>query len=75
MEEIAAIRYKELEKSFYNALIIGGPGGFPKPIEFHAHDTQRYVGDIFAWIHQACLGEREMLETLFGFQSTTSMKH
>jgi hypothetical protein len=73
IEEIASIRKNALEKGFFNALTVGGPGGFPKPIELHAHDTIRYSGDILAWIHQACLGEREMLETLFGLQSSKTL--
>jgi len=36
-----------------------------KPIEFHAHDPLRYVGDILAWTHSATVSEREALETLF----------
>ncbi|KAL8945570.1 MAG: hypothetical protein Q9222_007899, partial [Ikaeria aurantiellina] len=36
-----------------------------KPIEFHAHDALRYVGDILAWAHSATVSERESLESLF----------
>lgn len=36
-----------------------------KPIEFHAHDPLRYVGDMLAWTHSATVSEREALETLF----------
>ncbi|KAL8683969.1 MAG: hypothetical protein Q9224_006642, partial [Gallowayella concinna] len=36
-----------------------------KPIEFHAHDTLRYTGDILAWAHSATVSERESLESLF----------
>ncbi|KAL8711029.1 MAG: hypothetical protein Q9220_004410 [cf. Caloplaca sp. 1 TL-2023] len=36
-----------------------------KPIEFHAHDTLRYIGDILAWAHSATVSERESLESLF----------
>jgi hypothetical protein len=71
MEEISNIRQKALLKAFHSALSIGGPNGFPKPIEFHAHDTIRYSGDILAWIHQSCMAEREMLESVFGIVSTT----
>ncbi|KAL8804502.1 MAG: hypothetical protein Q9182_002509 [Xanthomendoza sp. 2 TL-2023] len=35
------------------------------PIEFHAHDTLRYTGDILAWAHSATVSERESLESLF----------
>lgn len=37
----------------------------PRPIEIHAHDPLRYVGDMLAWVHQAIAGEREFLEGLF----------
>ncbi|ORY01350.1 oligomeric Golgi complex subunit 6 [Clohesyomyces aquaticus] len=36
-----------------------------KPIEFHAHDPLRYVGDMLAWVHSATVSEREALEVLF----------
>lgn len=39
-----------------------------KPIEFHAHDPLRYVGDMLAWTHSATVSEREALETLFIFE-------
>ncbi|GAA5868756.1 hypothetical protein JCM8547_005368 [Rhodosporidiobolus lusitaniae] len=51
---------------FLDALTRGGPNGLPRPIELHAHDPIRYVGDMLAWIHQAMAGEREFLESLFG---------
>lgn len=36
----------------------------PRPIELHSHDPLRYVGDILAWLHQACASENEHLTTL-----------
>ncbi|CEQ42063.1 SPOSA6832_03834, partial [Sporobolomyces salmonicolor] len=51
---------------FLDALTRGGPNGLPRPIELHAHDPIRYIGDMLAWIHQAMAGEREFLESLFG---------
>ncbi|KAJ1547809.1 Golgi transport complex subunit 6, partial [Cladochytrium tenue] len=36
-----------------------------QPIEMHAHDPLRYVGDMLAWLHQAAVSEREFLESLF----------
>jgi hypothetical protein len=47
------------------ALTRGGPSGLPRPIELHAHDPLRYVGDMLAWVHQAIAAEREFLESLF----------
>lgn len=36
-----------------------------KPIEFHAHDPLRYIGDMLAWSHSTTVSEREALENLF----------
>ncbi|KAL8722775.1 MAG: hypothetical protein Q9225_000786 [Loekoesia sp. 1 TL-2023] len=36
-----------------------------KPIELHAHDALRYIGDMLAWTHSATVSERESLESLF----------
>jgi len=41
-----------------------GVGGTPRPIELHAHDPLRYVGDILAWFHQTCASEHELLASL-----------
>lgn len=41
-----------------------------RPIELHAHDPIRYVGDILAWVHQAMASEREFLESLFGMKDS-----
>lgn len=49
---------------FIDALTVGGPGGNPKPIEMHAHDPKRYIGDMFAWLHQAIPNEKENLMIL-----------
>ena len=51
-----------------DALTRGGPGGLPRPIELHAHDPLRYVGDMLAWVHRAIAAEREFLENLFGIR-------
>lgn len=56
-----------------DALTRGGPGGLPRPIELHAHDPLRYVGDMLAWVHQAIAAEREFLESLFGASSARRM--
>ena len=37
-----------------------------RPIELHAHDAQRYAGDMLAWIHQAVATERELVTAYFG---------
>lgn len=36
-----------------------------KAIEFYAHDSLRYVGDMLAWVHSTTVSEREALESLF----------
>lgn len=56
-----------------DALTRGGPGGLPRPIEIHAHDPLRYVGDMLAWVHQSIAGEREFLEGLFGMNGDRRM--
>jgi len=38
----------------------------PRPIEMHAHDPRRYLGDMLAWMHQSLASERELLVGLFG---------
>lgn len=65
VDEYATARRAVLVRSFIDALTIGsGAAAGPKPIELHAHDTKRYIGDMFAWIHQAVPLEKENLLTL-----------
>ncbi len=45
----------------------------PRPIEFHAHDPVRYVGDMLAWVHQAIAWENEYFESLFSVDTKTRM--
>jgi hypothetical protein len=65
-EEVATARHNALFQRFITALTRGGPGGAPRPIEIHAHDPQRYVNDMLAWVHQALASEREFVVALFG---------
>ena len=46
------MRHNTLFRRFISALTRGGPGGLPRPIEVHAHDPLRYVGDMLGWLHQ-----------------------
>ncbi|TPX69235.1 hypothetical protein SpCBS45565_g02494 [Spizellomyces sp. 'palustris'] len=69
-DEISNIRCSAMVRSFLDALTRGGPGGFPRPIELHAPDPLRYVGDMLAWLHQACTEEREILEAVFDVKAT-----
>ncbi|KAL7409891.1 oligomeric Golgi complex subunit 6 [Mrakia frigida] len=66
LSTLSHLRSTSLLSLFLDALTRGGPSGLPRPIELHAHDPQRYVGDMLAWVHQATAGEREFLESLFG---------
>ncbi|EST07420.2 Conserved oligomeric Golgi complex subunit 6 [Kalmanozyma brasiliensis GHG001] len=56
-----------LANAFMAALTMGAgpPTYLPGPIELHAHDPTRYVGDMLAWIHQTVASEREFLTALF----------
>ncbi|KAF8829699.1 hypothetical protein HHX47_DHR2000129 [Lentinula edodes] len=70
-ESLAALlltRQTTLTSSFLTALTRGGPSGLPRPIELHAHDPLRYIGDMLAWVHQAIAAEREFLEALFSIK-------
>jgi len=59
IEEFISSRRQLIVRQFLDALTVGGPGGTPRPIEMHAHDPTRYVGDMLAWLHQICPGEAE----------------
>lgn len=69
LDFFAEAREQILSDSFYTALTgsTSDPQSMPstKPIEFHAHDPLRYVGDMLAWAHSATVSEREALEVLF----------
>ncbi|KAF7320183.1 Conserved oligomeric Golgi complex subunit 6 [Mycena kentingensis (nom. inval.)] len=73
LASLSDTRPATLMSSFLAALTRGGPSGLPRPIELHAHDPLRYVGDMLAWVHQAIAAEREFLESLFGVQSDGRM--
>ncbi|GLC43979.1 hypothetical protein PLESTB_000216400 [Pleodorina starrii] len=71
-EEVATARHNSLFQRFITALTRGGPGGVPRPIEIHAHDPQRYVNDMLAWVHQALASEREFVVALFGEETSSA---
>lgn len=57
-----------LSDGFYTALTGSthqNKDSMMKPIELHAHDALRYIGDMLAWTHSATVSEREALESLF----------
>ncbi len=66
VEEVSRTRHNALFRRFIAALTRGGPGGVPRPIEVHAPDPRRYVGDMLAWLHQAAAGEKELVDALLG---------
>lgn len=66
VEEVSRTRHNALFRRFITALTRGGPGGMPRPIEVHAPDPQRYVGDMLGWLHQAVAGEKELVGALLG---------
>ncbi|KAF8436357.1 oligomeric Golgi complex subunit 6 [Boletus edulis BED1] len=70
---LAEARQSALLALFLDALTHGGSSGLPRPIELHAHDPIRYVGDILAWVHQAIAAECECLESLFGLSGQARM--
>nr|ATB19486.1 putative COG7 [Juniperus oxycedrus] len=72
-EEVANTRHNALFRRFISALTRGGPGGMPRPIEVHAHDPLRYVGDMLGWLHQALASERELILALFSPDATVNI--
>ncbi|RWR78546.1 Conserved oligomeric Golgi complex subunit 6 [Cinnamomum micranthum f. kanehirae] len=70
-EEVANMRHNALFRRFISALTRGGPGGMPRPIEVHAHDPLRYVGDMLGWLHQALASERELVLALLDPDAVT----
>ena len=64
--EVVNARRTAVLRKFVAALTTGGPHGTPRPIELHAHDPLRYVGDMLAWLHQAVASEVDLLQGLFG---------
>nr|KIR44060.1 hypothetical protein I312_06740 [Cryptococcus bacillisporus CA1280] len=66
IQTLTSTRQSSILQQFLDALTRGGPGGLPRPIEIHAHDPTRYVGDMLAWVHQTTATEHEFLEGMFG---------
>lgn len=73
LKTLSQTRQLALLSQFLDALSRGGPSGFPRPIEIHAHDPTRYIGDMLGWIHQAVAGEHEFLSGLFGIKDDGRM--
>ncbi|KAF8518194.1 oligomeric complex COG6 [Gautieria morchelliformis] len=73
LKSLAQTRQATLLTTFLDALTRGGPSGLPRPIEIHAHDPTRYVGDMLGWVHQAVAGEHEFLDGLFSVEADGRM--
>lgn len=55
-------RGKFAAESFRSALISND--GTRRAIEQLSHDSERYIGDMLAWIHSSILGEKELLMSI-----------
>lgn len=64
LDEYGSCRRAALVRSFIDALTKGSQGGAQRPIEMHADDPKRYIGDMLAWLHQIIPSERENLIAL-----------
>ncbi|XP_026670042.1 conserved oligomeric Golgi complex subunit 6 isoform X2 [Ceratina calcarata] len=65
LDEYCTARRTALAGSFIDALTLGeGYVSTPNPIEMHANDPKRYIGDMLAWLHQAIPIEKENILTL-----------
>lgn len=64
-ESIVHSRRGDLSRKFIIALTRGSPSSGYKPIELNAHDPIRYIGDMFAWIHQTVASEKELISNLW----------
>lgn len=70
---IADTRATSLSKRFAIALTQGG--SHARPIEMHAHDPLRYVGDMLAWIHQSLAVEKNLVFKLFSGNQAPRQQH
>lgn len=59
IDEYSTARRSVVVRSFIDALTVGSSSA--KPIEMLAHDPKRYIGDMFAYIHQILPVEKENL--------------
>ncbi|XP_018337912.1 PREDICTED: conserved oligomeric Golgi complex subunit 6 isoform X2 [Trachymyrmex septentrionalis] len=59
LDEYCTARRTALVGLFIDALTLGESFGTPNPIEMHANDPKRYVGDMLAWLHQVIPVEKE----------------
>lgn len=62
LADVAACRGRAVTQAFLAALTTGTPQ--TRPLEAHAHDPLRFVGDMLAWLHQAVAAEFEAVSLL-----------
>ena len=79
MDEYASARRGTIMQGFIDALTRGKPSNVElsrNPIEMHAHDPIKYVGNILAWLHQAVAEEKDNCTQLLQLcnQSTEEIK-
>ena len=68
LDFFAEARERNLSDAFYSALTGAGAQSddrTSKPMDYYAHDSLRFIGDMLAWTHSAAVSERESLEVLF----------
>ena len=68
LDHFAEAREHNLSEAFYAArtgFSTQNDDRTAKPMEYYAHDSVRFVGDMLAWTHSAAVSERESLEVLF----------
>ena len=74
LKAIAAERGRCTLYRFQVALSVGGPGGFPPPIERSAHEPFRYVSDLLGWMHQTVASETELFTVLLSLEGNRGAK-
>lgn len=61
IDEYCTARRALLVGTFIDVLTRGNAAENREPIEYHAHEQQRYVGDMLAWLSQILPIEKENL--------------
>ena len=79
MDEFCMVRKGVVSRGFIDALTRGSSASGPtntsvKPIEMHAHDPVRYIGDMLAWIHQV-FNETSSMVLFLDFEKKILLKH
>ncbi|CAG2119718.1 unnamed protein product, partial [Medioppia subpectinata] len=64
LDEYVTVRRSAVVRNFIEALTRGRPSANTTAIESHSNDVIRYVGDMFAFLHQSIANEREMIDNL-----------